>query len=134
MSALSQNPLHIVKSNGQLLETNAFLVPQFGGVTIVNPSIASNNDFNGKNTSAQRMILDADALKPVMEVFAAQMRGLLGVKQVWMMDQFSGLLVSKSFERCRRAWNFFWGGIISGNNSTPLQKACKCQGTLVHGS
>jgi hypothetical protein len=69
-------------------------VPRFGGVSILNPPIQL-VDNTSSSATPRRMNLDANALKPVMEVFAAQMRGLLGVKQVWMSDddRLSDLLV-----------------------------------------
>ncbi|KAJ3039895.1 hypothetical protein HDV00_011678 [Rhizophlyctis rosea] len=52
---------------GQRLSTNAFLIPRWGGIVVRDPP-ASN-------------LLDLDNLQPVMELFVAQLRGLLGVKE-----------------------------------------------------
>ncbi|KAJ3333345.1 hypothetical protein HDU76_009148 [Blyttiomyces sp. JEL0837] len=67
----SQSPLHVVTSQGYTLHTNGFLIPQWGGIVISNP-----------DRERDSLTYSVAALKPVMEVFLAQLRGLLGVKEV----------------------------------------------------
>jgi hypothetical protein len=54
---------------GYILESNGFLVPQWGSILIDNP-----------DASASRVHYNATALHPVMEFFVEQLRQLLGVK------------------------------------------------------
>ncbi|KAJ3275005.1 GPI transamidase component [Terramyces sp. JEL0728] len=60
------SPLQIFHSDGSVLESNAFLIPQFGGILIRNPS-------------AQ---ITAGDLQSIMELFAQQLRQLLGVSPI----------------------------------------------------
>ncbi|KAI9011144.1 phosphatidylinositol-glycan biosynthesis class S protein [Gaertneriomyces semiglobifer] len=64
-------PLHLVKSNNEILDTNAFLMPRWGGVVIVNP-----------DEQTGEVDLSADKLEPVMSIFLSQLRDLMGVKAV----------------------------------------------------
>ncbi|TPX37638.1 hypothetical protein SmJEL517_g00595 [Synchytrium microbalum] len=75
-------PLHILRPNGHKLETNAFLIPQWGGITITNPP-------NNTTTTTINKILKftRDDLKPFLEIVVAQMRGLVGVSSVVIADQ-----------------------------------------------
>ncbi|KAJ3075899.1 hypothetical protein HDU99_001450, partial [Rhizoclosmatium hyalinum] len=77
----SQTPLRIADENGEFTNTNAFSIPQWGGVVIHNPDhkdarIAKRS--NGANT----LQLSVQDLEPSMSTFLAQLRGLLGVKEV----------------------------------------------------
>ncbi|TPX54652.1 hypothetical protein SeMB42_g00180 [Synchytrium endobioticum] len=66
-------PLHILKSNGQKLSTNAFLIHQWGGIAITN-AIHSAHDRHPR-----RVHLRIADLKPFFEIVVAQMRRLIGV-------------------------------------------------------
>jgi hypothetical protein len=76
-----------LKSNGQVLDTNAFLIPRFGGVSIANPpkdlieSVLNNT--SERPSDIPLWFLDAQGLQKHMGIYIAQMRGLLGVQQVW---------------------------------------------------
>jgi GPI-anchor transamidase subunit S len=61
------SPLHIVNNVGEIIATNAFLVPQWGGIII-------------QNLEFKDTILTSDGLKTVLEVFAFQLRILMGVE------------------------------------------------------
>ncbi|RUO97096.1 hypothetical protein BC936DRAFT_140992 [Jimgerdemannia flammicorona] len=52
-------------------QSNAFLIPRWGGIVIHNPNAAS--------IAAHYHHFTRKDLKPVMEIFASQLRGLLGV-------------------------------------------------------
>jgi len=63
-----QNPLKIKLEDGQFSKTNAFTIPQWGGIVIFNPAKNSGNLQLG----------DSDLL-PAMQLFVAQLRELLGI-------------------------------------------------------
>lgn len=67
----SQSPLFIVQSNGQVLSSNAFLIPRWGGIIISNPPSPH---------------LGVNDLKPYMQLYIAQLRELLGIKPTWNPD------------------------------------------------
>ncbi|CAG8467974.1 2534_t:CDS:2 [Funneliformis mosseae] len=68
-----QSPLYIQDSKGNIMESNAFLIPRWGGVIINNPDRSnSSHDFS------------FEELKSVMSIFLMQLRGLLGVQDVWI--------------------------------------------------
>ncbi|KAI9357584.1 phosphatidylinositol-glycan biosynthesis class S protein-domain-containing protein [Zopfochytrium polystomum] len=67
----SQSPLYVVGSDA----TNGFLIPQWGGIVIANPT-------RPVDTIGGRFHFDVDELRPAFEVFVAQLRGLLGVEAV----------------------------------------------------
>jgi phosphatidylinositol glycan class S len=60
--------LVIVHTKGTVLKTNAFLIPQWGGIMIKNLDFETDNVFFNSND-----------LQPAMQVFASQLRTLLGV-------------------------------------------------------
>ncbi|KNC97334.1 GPI-anchor transamidase GPI17 [Spizellomyces punctatus DAOM BR117] len=66
----SQSPLHVVTSKNDVLDTNAFLIPRWGGVVISNAKEIGVRHFS------------VDDLHPIMEVYVAQLRDLLGVKHI----------------------------------------------------
>ncbi|CAG8568864.1 541_t:CDS:10 [Ambispora gerdemannii] len=65
-----QSPLYIHDSKGVFTENNAFLIPRWGGIVISNPD-TSNGTYK----------FTIEELKPVMEIFVSQLRGLLGVQE-----------------------------------------------------
>ncbi|CAG8801106.1 17066_t:CDS:10, partial [Gigaspora margarita] len=65
----NQSPLYIKDSK----ENNAFLIPRWGGVIINNP-----------DQSVGTHMFTFDELKSVMSIFIMQLRGLLGVQDVWL--------------------------------------------------
>ncbi|RUO97094.1 hypothetical protein BC936DRAFT_140992 [Jimgerdemannia flammicorona] len=67
----SETPLRIHNSKGNRIGSNAFLIPRWGGIVIHNPNAAS--------IAAHYHHFTRKDLKPVMEIFASQLRGLLGV-------------------------------------------------------
>ncbi|TPX66073.1 hypothetical protein SpCBS45565_g04715 [Spizellomyces sp. 'palustris'] len=66
----SQSPLFVVTFKNDVLETNAFLIPRWGGVVISNAEEIGVRHFS------------LDDLHPIMEVYVAQLRDLLGVKHI----------------------------------------------------
>jgi phosphatidylinositol glycan class S len=64
----STTPLHILHSDASILSTNAFLIPQWGGITI----------YNLKNDG----MLDIADMEGIMRVFAEQVRVLMGVSEI----------------------------------------------------
>ncbi|KAH6561486.1 hypothetical protein BASA50_001235 [Batrachochytrium salamandrivorans] len=71
-----QTPLFVLHSDGSTLESNAFLIPQWGGVVIRNLP-----------TDTHRVHLSMDDLHPVMEIFVEQLRGLLGMDRTQIMNE-----------------------------------------------
>ncbi|KAJ3189711.1 hypothetical protein HK101_008738 [Irineochytrium annulatum] len=67
----SQSPLRLVTSAEEFLPTNAFLIPRWGGIVVSNPS---REQYEHHFT--------VEELKPYMEIYIAQLRGILGVKEV----------------------------------------------------
>jgi hypothetical protein len=57
---------------GNIMESNAFLIPRWGGVIIKNPD-RSTGTYN----------FSLEELKSIMSIFITQLRGLLGVHDVW---------------------------------------------------
>jgi len=66
-----KTPLRIHNSKGQPLRSNAFLIPRWGGIAIKNPPL-------GLSTPT-KLEFSKDELKPFMEIFVAQLRGLIGI-------------------------------------------------------
>ncbi|KAJ3085980.1 hypothetical protein HK102_013631 [Quaeritorhiza haematococci] len=73
----SQRPLHLMRSNGEFLPSNAFLIPQWGGIVVSNPTTTP-----APNSLPRTHKYTSDELKSVMEIFIAQLRSLVGVKKV----------------------------------------------------
>merc|ERR1712000_48025 len=67
--------LRLIDNNNIKSNTNAFVVPQWGGVLIFNVP-------NAKNSLPVSLSLDEQALKPVMNVFVEQLKLLLGVPSI----------------------------------------------------
>jgi phosphatidylinositol glycan class S len=61
--------LNTFQSLGQPLRSNAFLIPRWGGIAIKNPPKAATG----------RLEFSREDLKPFMEIFVAQLRGLIGI-------------------------------------------------------
>jgi phosphatidylinositol glycan class S len=76
--SLQQSPLHIIQPNGSLLNTNAFLIPRWGGVVISNPI----QEF-GEVFGVDEFVFEEKFLKKYMEIFLGQLRGLIGVDEIW---------------------------------------------------
>jgi phosphatidylinositol glycan class S len=68
--SISETPLRINNSKDEPIESNAFLIPRWGGIIISNPPLASENLTHHFSTND---------LLPMMEIFISQLRGLLGV-------------------------------------------------------
>ncbi|KAI9202737.1 phosphatidylinositol-glycan biosynthesis class S protein, partial [Polychytrium aggregatum] len=66
----SSSPLYLLDSKEHIVGTNAFLIPQWGGVAIENPAIALGEHRHFRSWE----------LQPIMEIFLGQLRGLLGIK------------------------------------------------------
>ena len=55
------------------MENNAFLIPRWGGIIINNPERSTGtHDFS------------LEELKSIMSIFIMQLRGLLGVQDIWI--------------------------------------------------
>ncbi|KAJ1678492.1 GPI transamidase component, partial [Spiromyces aspiralis] len=70
-------PMRIGGQKGSEGPVNGFLVPQWGGVVIANPSVLS-----GGGRTKRRHHFGVKELRPVMQTFIAQLRLLLGVREV----------------------------------------------------
>ncbi|KAJ3128484.1 hypothetical protein HK098_004379 [Nowakowskiella sp. JEL0407] len=68
-------PLKILKSSGEPLETNSFLIHRWGGVSILNLNITDSS-----------YVLPEEDLHPVMEKFIGQLRNLLDIKPVLLQN------------------------------------------------
>nr|KAJ3419294.1 hypothetical protein HK105_007125 [Polyrhizophydium stewartii] len=71
----SFSPLVLLHTDGSPLASNAFLVPQWGGIVVRSLP---------KNTP--RVHYSVDALHHIMEIFVEQLRGLLGVEQTHIVN------------------------------------------------
>ncbi|OUM64564.1 hypothetical protein PIROE2DRAFT_51247 [Piromyces sp. E2] len=78
---ISQSPLHIHDSKGDKLETNAFLIPRWGGIVIDKNRNTTNADANA-NGNKNYYNYSFDDLHPVMELFLDQLRSLLGINEI----------------------------------------------------
>ena len=61
---------------GHPIDNNAFLIPRWGGIVISNPQ-TTNNSYT----------LTVEELKPIIEIFISQLRGLLGVRKFTSDDK-----------------------------------------------
>jgi len=78
---ISQSPLHIYDSKGDKLETNAFLIPRWGGIVIDKNRNTTNADSNANGNSNYYNYSFKD-LHPIMELFLDQLRNLLGINEI----------------------------------------------------
>lgn len=70
-------PLFITDENGQpLKDTNAFLVPQWGGLVVRN---IDNQTLLNSTSSPVPVHLTSVALRPILSTFLFQLRELVGV-------------------------------------------------------
>jgi len=78
---ISQSPLYIRDSKGEILETNAFLIPRWGGIVIDKNrnTTDANTNVNGNNNFYNYTFED---LHPIMELFLNQLRSLLGINEI----------------------------------------------------
>ncbi|KAG8747881.1 GPI transamidase component [Ceratobasidium sp. 414] len=67
--SLQRRPLHIQDAYGAISQFNSFLVPQWGGIAILNPP----------TQGAANMVLTPQDLKPIFHLFRKQLEGLLGI-------------------------------------------------------
>ncbi|KAH9941817.1 phosphatidylinositol-glycan biosynthesis class S protein-domain-containing protein [Epithele typhae] len=65
------SPLHILTDQGSIDPSNAFLLPQWGGIVLLNPS--------GSSSPLSRHRLTQSHLDPIFMTFAAQLSALLGI-------------------------------------------------------
>jgi len=78
---ISQSPLYIFDSKGEILDTNAFLIPRWGGIVIDKNrnSTSSSANANGNHNFYNYTFSD---LHPIMELFLDQLRSLLGINKI----------------------------------------------------
>ncbi|KAI8055911.1 phosphatidylinositol-glycan biosynthesis class S protein [Syncephalis plumigaleata] len=69
----SNGRIYLLDAANTRLPLNAFLIPQWGGVVIENPS-------NERGAQGELELLTVDRLQPIMEIFLSQLRDLLGVR------------------------------------------------------
>ncbi|KAG0043856.1 GPI transamidase component [Gryganskiella cystojenkinii] len=75
-----QSPLVIKSGPGaQKSKTNSFLIPRWGGITILNRPLPSAS--NG-NYAADQSVITVPELEPVMKIFLSQLRDLLGLSDL----------------------------------------------------
>ncbi|EUC65516.1 GPI transamidase component PIG-S [Rhizoctonia solani AG-3 Rhs1AP] len=67
--SLARRPLYLQDSQGKITQFNSFLVPQWGGIAILNP----------RAEGTANSVLTPDDLKPIFQIFRKQLEGLLGV-------------------------------------------------------
>ncbi|KAG8698359.1 GPI transamidase component [Ceratobasidium sp. 394] len=67
--SLQRRPLYIQDAHGGISQFNSFLVPQWGGIAILNPP----------THGTANMVLSLQDLKPVFHLFRKQLEGLLGI-------------------------------------------------------
>ncbi|KAJ3401941.1 hypothetical protein HDU80_005556 [Chytriomyces hyalinus] len=85
----AQSPLYIMGHDQGFLKTNSFLIPQWGGISIVNPPkmapaavIHENGTTQAIRTVPPKWTLSSSDLSDPMHIFIYQMREILGVKTV----------------------------------------------------
>jgi len=66
---------------GDKLETNAFLIPRWGGIVIDKNRNTTNADSNANGNSNYYNYSFKD-LHPIMELFLDQLRNLLGINEI----------------------------------------------------
>lgn len=76
--SFTQSPLYIHDSNAEILKTNAFLIPRWGGVVIENKF--NNTQLNSDEVNTY--VYSVDDLHPIMELFLSQLRELLDIKEI----------------------------------------------------
>ncbi|KAJ1310857.1 hypothetical protein OPQ81_009375 [Rhizoctonia solani] len=67
--SLARRPLYIQDSQGKITQFNSFLVPQWGGITILNPT----------SEGTANSVLTIHGLQPIFHTFRRQLEGLLGI-------------------------------------------------------
>ncbi|KAL5640745.1 hypothetical protein ACGC1H_001286 [Rhizoctonia solani] len=67
--SLARRPLYLQDSQGKITQFNSFLVPQWGGIAILNP----------RSEGTANSVLAHDDLEPIFQIFRKQLEGLLGV-------------------------------------------------------
>ncbi|KAF8761040.1 Phosphatidylinositol-glycan biosynthesis class S protein [Rhizoctonia solani] len=67
--SLARRPLYIQDVQGKITQFNSFLLPQWGGVAIMNP----------KSDGTANSVLTLQDLRPIFHIFRKQLEGLLGV-------------------------------------------------------
>ncbi|CAE6389624.1 unnamed protein product [Rhizoctonia solani] len=67
--SLTRRPLYIQDVQGKITQFSSFLVPQWGGIAIMNP----------KSEGTTNSVLTPRDLKPIFHIFRKQLEGLLGV-------------------------------------------------------
>ncbi|KAF8609411.1 hypothetical protein BDV93DRAFT_518234, partial [Ceratobasidium sp. AG-I] len=67
--SLERRPLYIQDAQGSISQFNSFLVPQWGGIAILNPT----------TEGTANLVLTSQDLKPIFYLFRKQLEGLLGV-------------------------------------------------------
>jgi GPI-anchor transamidase subunit S len=107
----NQAPLFVLKSDGKRLETNAFLIPQWGGVIIDNPpplrelavglhrqhALAKPSEKGSgipgtaHHAAPLRYTYPPEALQGFMEIFISQLRGLVGIHPVRLPEAVARL-------------------------------------------
>lgn len=75
---VSQSPLYIHDSKGEILETNAFLIPRWGGIVIDK----NRNGTIQAESSEHFYNYTFNDLHPIMELFLNQLRSLLGINEI----------------------------------------------------
>lgn len=76
----NEYPLYILDSAKERVETNAWLVPGWGGAHVSNLPLEAAVQGNGTTMVASTFTFTREILRPIMGIFAAQLRGLLGVQ------------------------------------------------------
>ncbi|KAJ3067054.1 hypothetical protein HDU98_009734 [Podochytrium sp. JEL0797] len=96
----SQSPLYIASrddSPAPLLTTNAFSIPQWGGIAILNPNRTSSRIHTNPLTNVKTLTLSEADLEAPLNVFLEQLRSLLGVKRVEVGEMGAKLLPGFTF-------------------------------------
>ena len=87
---------------GQPHPTNAFLIPRWGGIVVRDPP--------------QSERLDLDDLHPIMEIFLAQLRALLGVKETRISNTGAWLVSLFCAKSLLRSQSDSFGDVLVGRN------------------
>ncbi|KAF9407474.1 GPI transamidase component, partial [Podila epigama] len=83
----SESPLVIKQAPGMASTTDSFLIPRWGGITILNHASHDGLSHDSHNETVpqakdEQTVISVKELEPVMNVFLSQLRDLLGVPEL----------------------------------------------------
>ncbi|KAI8609752.1 phosphatidylinositol-glycan biosynthesis class S protein [Chytriomyces sp. MP71] len=123
----AQSPLQITDAAHARLDTNAFLIPQWGGIVIHNPNRTTSSTTRA---GVPRQTLTSTHLRNTMQIFISQLRELLGVKDV-TLGRAEKLLPGFTFQYDRSPAGITKWSLDRLTRLTILQNTQRASETLV---